>query len=59
MMPSKNGIPFVTRTGTNNGVGGYVELLSDETSNDSGSLSIALGGSIGSTFLQSKEFYTS
>lgn len=59
MTPDEDGIPFVTRTATNNGVGGLVEPIDGVTPYPAGSLSIALGGSIGSTFLQTKEFYTS
>ena len=59
MTPNENGIPFVTRTATNNGVGGIVEPLEGVNAYPAGSLSIALGGSIGSTFLQTKDFYTS
>lgn len=59
MIPDVNGIPFVTRTATNNGVGGVVEEIDGITPYPKGSLSIALGGSIGSTFLQTKDFYTS
>lgn len=59
MTLNNNGIPFVTRTATNNGVGGIVEPLEGIDPYPAGSLSIALGGSIGSTFLQTKDFYTS
>lgn len=59
MTPDEDGIPFVTRTATNNGVGGIVEPIEGVTAYPAGSLSIALGGSIGSTFLQTKDFYTS
>lgn len=59
MKLSKDGIPFVTRTATNNGVGGVVEPIDGVLPYPAGSLSIALGGSIGSTFLQTKDFYTS
>jgi len=59
MTPDVNGIPFVTRTAANNGVGGVVEYVEGVTPYPAGSLSIALGGSIGSTFLQTKDFYTS
>lgn len=54
-----DGIPFVTRTATNNGVGGIVEPIEGVKAYPAGSLSIALGGSIGSTFLQTRDFYTS
>jgi len=53
------GISFVTRTATNNGVGAYVERLSNIEPYPAHCLSIALGGSIGSTFLQTRPFYTS
>lgn len=59
MTPCSDGIPFVTRTATNNGVGGIVEPVEGVVAYPAGSLSIALGGSIGSTFLQTKDFYTS
>ena len=59
MTPCSDGIPFVTRTATNNGVGGIVEPIEGVVAYPAGSLSIALGGSIGSTFLQTKDFYTS
>lgn len=54
-----DGIAFVTRTATNNGVGTYVEKLSGIEPYPPFCLSIALGGSIGATFLQVKPFYTS
>ncbi|MBQ9427195.1 MAG: restriction endonuclease subunit S [Paludibacteraceae bacterium] len=59
MTPNEDGIPFVTRTATNNGVGGIVEPIDGVVPYPAESLSIALGGSIGSTFLQTKDFYTS
>ena len=59
MTPQVGGIPFVTRTATNNGIGGYVELIDSATPYPAHCLTIALGGSIGSTFLQNKPFYTS
>lgn len=51
-------IAFVTRTGTNNGVGAYVELVEDVNPYPAGCLTVALGGSLGATFLQPKPFYT-
>lgn len=59
MTPCNDGISFVTRTATNNGVGGIVEPVNGICAYPAGSLSIALGGSIGSTFLQTRDFYTS
>ena len=54
-----NGIPFVTRTASNNGIGGYVARIDSIMPYHAGCLTIALGGSIGSTFLQERNFYTS
>lgn len=59
MTVKKGGIPFVTRTATNNGIGDYVEELSNVETYPANCLTIALGGSIGSTFLQKEPFYTS
>lgn len=59
MIEKNGGIPFVTRTATNNGIGGYVEEVSYTNAYPANSLTVALGGSIGSTFLQKKPFYTS
>ena len=59
MTEKMNGIPFVTRSAENNGIGGYVEQLEDVAPYNSGCLTVALGGSIGSTFLQNEAFYTS
>lgn len=59
MTVKKGGIPFVTRTATNNGVGDYVEELDSTKPYPANCLTIALGGSIGSTFLQKEPFYTS
>jgi len=52
------GIPFVSRSGTNNGISAYVKLLPDIEPNPEGTLSIALGGSILSTFLQEDSYYS-
>lgn len=53
------GIPFITRSASNNGIGGYVELINGKSTYPANCLTIALGGSIGSTFLQIEPFYTS
>ena len=59
MIESANrNIAFVTRTGMNNGIGGYVELVDDINPYPAGCLTVALGGSLGATFLQPKPFYT-
>ena len=53
--PSVN---FVSRTANNNGVSDYVDLIDGVLPYPAGTLSVALGGSIGSCFLQAKAFYT-
>ncbi|MEG1673094.1 MAG: restriction endonuclease subunit S [Alistipes sp.] len=59
MEETADGIHFVTRTATNNGIGGYVKVVNYAESYPARCLTVALGGSIGSTFLQQKIFYTS
>ncbi|QMU65618.1 MAG: hypothetical protein GKR88_15915 [Flavobacteriaceae bacterium] len=51
-------IPFVSRTEKNNGVSAYVFELIDIAPNPKHTLSVAVGGSVLSTFYQPKEFYT-
>lgn len=51
-------IAFVSRTANNNGVSAYVERLYDVYPYEAGCITVALGGSIGSAFLQSQPFYT-
>ena len=52
-------INFVGRSSANNGVAGVVDKIDSVTPYPAGLLTIALGGSIGVTCLQSKPFYTS
>lgn len=52
--PSVN---FIGRTARNNGVVACVDKV-DETPFKAGLITVALGGSIGSAFIQDKEFYT-
>lgn len=59
MEEMSDGIPFITRTATNNGIGGYVKIVDYAKPYPAGCLTVALGGSIGSTFLQNRDFYTS
>ncbi|MCQ9351899.1 restriction endonuclease subunit S [Corynebacterium sp. 153RC1] len=54
--PSVN---FVGRSAENNGVMGKVDLIDGVAPYPAGSLTVALGGSLGSTFLQTDPFYTS
>lgn len=51
-------IAFVSRTAQNNGVSAYVEPVAGTTPYPAGAITVALGGSIGSTFLQKQPFYT-
>lgn len=58
MTKAKDGIAFVNRTGSNNGVVSYVQEIFGIKPYSPGVLTIALGGSVLSTFLQIKPFYT-
>lgn len=51
-------IAFVSRTASNNGVSGWVEPVDGVEPFPAGCLTVALGGSLGSTFVQPKPFYT-
>ena len=51
-------IAFVTRTADNNGIACFVDAVPNVAPFPAGLLTIALGGSIGSTFVQSRPFYT-
>ena len=51
-------ICFVSRTENNNGVSAFVEKKSDLVPIAANTLSVAVGGSVLSTFLQPYEYYT-
>lgn len=51
-------INFVSRTSSNNGVSDYVDKIDNVEPFKSGSITLAFGGSVGSTFLQDSDFYT-
>lgn len=51
-------IAFVSRTATNNGVSAWVEHVEGVNPYPAGCITVALGGSIGSTFVQTTPFYT-
>ena len=53
--PSVN---FVGRSSMNNGVNDYVDLVHNVVPYKAGCMTIALGGSIGSCFIQESDFYT-
>lgn len=55
---SNTDIAFVSRTASNNGVSGWVEAVEDVLPYPAGCLTVALGGSLGATFVQPKQFYT-
>lgn len=51
-------IAFVSRTASNNGVSGWVEEVVGVKPYPAGCMTVALGGSLGATFVQPKQFYT-
>ena len=51
-------VNFVSRTGNNNGVSDVVDKIIGVEPYPANSISVALGGSIGSCYLQTKPFYT-
>lgn len=57
-------VNFVGRSADNNGVAGKVDLVTDDKGNivepyKAGCITVALGGSLGSSYLQVEDFYTS
>lgn len=52
-------INFVGRSAENNGVNGVVDLIDEIEPYKSGCITVALGGSLGSSYIQYKDFYTS
>lgn len=52
-------INFVGRTGINNGINAVVNYYNDVEPYPAGYITLALGGSVGSCFVQEKPFYTS
>ncbi len=55
---AENSVNFVARTAENNGVSSRVIILSDVTPQRAGLITVAGGGSVLSTFLQSEPFYS-
>ncbi len=55
---SKDGINFIARKSTNNAVSSQVEVVKGEKIYKKNQLTFSAGGSVGSTFLQPKDFYT-
>jgi len=61
MAPAENyedAIVFVGRSGTNNGVTAFVREYQDTEPYPAGLITVALGGAILSSFVQSRPFYT-
>lgn len=58
MSHDKPSINFVSRTGFNNGVSDFVDKIDGTEPYPAGAITLALGGSVGSTFVQPKPFYT-
>lgn len=52
------GLPFVGRSQENNGVTAWVSLVDEVEPNPAGTLSVALGGSVLSTFYQEQSYYS-
>jgi len=55
---SNSNINFVSRTAQNNGVVEQVEVFGDTKPFDAGLITVALGGSVLSSFVQLNPFYT-
>lgn len=53
-----NAINFVSRSGKNNGISAYVERIVGLPPLPAGSISVAAGGSVLATFLQTKPYYS-
>ncbi|EGH9933089.1 hypothetical protein IFO16_000598 [Salmonella enterica] len=58
MVPSSVGVNFVSRTSKENGVAGRVRMIEGIKPYDRGLITVALGGSVLSSFVQLDEFYT-
>ena len=56
--PSKTAIAFIGRSREKNGLVGFVEKLESEDPFDMGLITVALGGSTLSSFVQPRAFYT-
>ncbi|MDE0471463.1 MAG: restriction endonuclease subunit S [Ekhidna sp.] len=57
-MNNPNAIPFVSRTEKNNGISAFVEEEIDINTSPAHTLSVAVSGSVLSTFYQPKKYYT-
>lgn len=57
-MEDPEGIAFVARTAENNGVSAYVKPVPGKRPQEPGTITVAGGGSVLSTFLQNRPFYS-
>ena len=55
---SENGVFFVSRTENHNGVSATVALIENITPNPKNTITVAVGGSVMSSFLQKRNYYT-
>ena len=58
MYEMEDGIPFVSRTAKNNGVAAFVRQIEGIDPNPSDTISVAGGGSVMESFLQSRPYYS-
>lgn len=58
MAPTSNAVAFIGRSGTNNGIVGYVKKYQNTNPFNEGFITVALGGSTLSSFVQPRPFYT-
>jgi hypothetical protein len=56
--PDDDGIIFVNRSGERNGMASFVKRLNDKEPYSGGLITVALGGSTLSSFVQQRPFYT-
>lgn len=54
----KNGVPFVSRRSKNNGISANVKLIDGKSLNPAGTISVASGGSVMESFLQTEPYYS-
>ena len=59
MTKEEPSVNFVGRGSMSNGVVDYVDIIENIEPYKAGSLTLSLGGSVGATFIQEKDFYTS
>ncbi len=55
---ASNGVPFVSRTAQNNGVAAFVERIEGQPTNPAHTISVAVSGSVGSSFYHPYEYYS-